>query len=62
MFCWLFYIIGIIFKLFFDMVLFYWLVYLGFMLVVLNSVINLVIYLLFDKIMRGEFKIIFRVC
>lgn len=55
-FCWLFYIIVIIFKLFFDEFLLLWLVYLGFMFVIFNSCVNFVIYLVFDKGMWDEFK------
>lgn len=61
-FCWLPYTIGTTFKLFFDTAPPYWLVHLGLMLAASNSAINPVIYSLFDKTMRGEFKTIPRVC
>lgn len=39
-----------------------WLVYLGLMFVIVNSVVNFVIYLVFDKSMWNEFKWMLFIC
>lgn len=61
-FCWLPYTIATTFKLFSDTSPPPWLVHLGLMLATANSSVNPVIYSLFDKTMRGEYKAIYRTC